>query len=207
MLPLPFKWGLRQNYTHKVPGNWTEKVLGSALLICISNKQHPVGKNVTVELSCSVQLYSSHDGKSFECFSLGTYVSVWQLQLPQYAEEAQVDRSHPGSHVLNGSWEMPEGFRTVGQLRILFPSITVLLALETKCVCAHDCKKPRSYPYHSTSALSTSDILGRNNYTSTNTAECLSGSPCPLLYCDHCLLMPETGSALCTQQLQRMNAG
>lgn len=116
--------------------------------------------------------------------------------LPQCAEEAQPDRSHPGSHILNGSWEMPEGFRTGGQLGISYTSITVLLALETKCVFTHDCKKTRSYLYHSTSVLSTSDILGRNNYTSTNTAQYLSGSLCPLLYCDHCLLMPETGSAL-----------
>lgn len=116
--------------------------------------------------------------------------------LPQCAEEAQVDRSHPGSHILNGSWEMPEGYRTVGQLGNSYPPTTVLLALETKCVCIHDCKKPSSYPYHPSSLPSTSDILGRNNYTSTNTAQCLSGSPRPLLYWDHCLLMPETGSAL-----------
>lgn len=43
MLPVPFKGGLRQ-ISHKVLGNWTEKVLRSAPLICISNKQHLVGK-------------------------------------------------------------------------------------------------------------------------------------------------------------------
>lgn len=99
-------------------------------------------------------------------FSGDICVSV-TAALPQYAKEAPVDRSHPGSHILSGSWEMPECFLTVGQLSIKYASVTALSPSETTCARTHDCKKPRSCFNHSCSALSNSDVPGRIIYSRT----------------------------------------
>lgn len=103
--PLPLKWGLRGICSRKVLGSQqAENVLGSAPLFCMSNKHHAVGNNVTVQLSCSAQLYSSHGGNSLSV-SPGRHMYLCDSCI---ATICCVDRSHPGSHILNGSWEMPE---------------------------------------------------------------------------------------------------
>lgn len=71
------KWGTKRNLLpYNIWQSTSRKRPGvSSPLFCMSNKLHAVGKNVTVKFSCSVQLYSSHDGNSLSVpFRTHTYL-------------------------------------------------------------------------------------------------------------------------------------
>lgn len=53
--------------------------------------------------------------------------------LPQYAEVAHLDRSYPGFHILNGSWDAREFSHSAWALCLITPS----LASETSCTCGY----------------------------------------------------------------------
>lgn len=117
-------------------------------------------------------------------FSSGDICIPVTAELPQYAKVAGVDRSHPGSHILSDSWEMPEvlshSASAQHQVSIYYGS----LGLRNK-MCLYT-RLLRSSGHILITlvqlALSSSDIPGPNIYDSTRTAQCLSGYPCPVLY-------------------------
>lgn len=117
-IPPHLRWELRQICSHKVFGNqWAEKVQGSAPLVWVSAKQHSVGKMAQPNYHAPCSCIHPTVERVWVFFSGDVCISVTAALL-QYAEEAQVDRSHPELHILSGSWEMPEDFLTLGQLSI-----------------------------------------------------------------------------------------
>lgn len=106
--PLKYRWSeiLNKSASRKCSAIRDDKeALGSLLAICIFSADHPVGKKkshskVTEPCIC---IHSTMETVRM-LFSGDLCVSV-TAALPQYAEVAHLDRSYPGFHILNGSWD------------------------------------------------------------------------------------------------------
>lgn len=104
-----------------------------------------------------------------------TMETVWMLSsrdlcisvtaaLPQYAEVAHTDRSYPGFHILNGSWDAREFSHSGWALPWALPGFRD--KLHCPCVATDYPKKSKRYLCH---CLNISDIHGSNLYGSIRT--------------------------------------
>lgn len=134
MFPAPLRCKLRELWLQKRLGNqrW-EEVLGSLAKICIFTMDHPADKThiqIWLELLC-ICIHSTME-TVWMLFSGDFCISV-TAALPQYAEVAHLDRSYPGFHILNGSWDGRVFSHSGWALYLIRPSLTS----ETSSTCGH----------------------------------------------------------------------